>query len=200
MAITMEQVKKLREKTGAGVMDCKKALQEKNGDLEKAAEYLREKGIAAAVKKSSRSASEGVVGSYIHMGGKIGVLVEVNCETDFVARNEKFQELVHNLAMQIAAANPQYVSRADVDEDFIAKERRILTEQAKNENKPPHVIEKIVEGRIEKYYAEICLLEQPFIKETDLTVEKLILDYISQLGENIVVNRFQRYEIGESAE
>lgn len=197
MAITMEQIKQLREKTGAGVMDCKKALKEKDGNIEKAAEYLREKGIAAAVKKGARSAAEGLVGSYIHMGGKIGVLIEVNCETDFVARTDEFQELVHNLAMQVAAAKPLYVSRDEVDSELIEKEKHILSQQAKNEDKPEHVIEKIVEGRIEKYYQEICLMEQAYIRDTDKSIKELILEVVAQLGENIVVRRFSRFEVGE---
>ena len=197
MEITMEQVRKLREITSAGVMDCKRALQEKKGDLSAAAEYLREKGIAAAVKKASRAAKEGTVGSYIHMGGKIGVLLEVNCETDFVAKTDKFQELVHNLSLQVAAAKPLYVSREEFPQELIDKEKSILRAQALNEKKPENVVDKIVEGRIEKFFSENCLLEQNYIKDPDLTIKDMIMESISQLGENIVVSRFARFEIGE---
>lgn len=196
----MEQVRQLREITSAGVMDCKRALQEKNGDLEAAAEYLREKGIAAAVKKVGRAAKEGLVSSYIHMGGKIGVLIEVNCETDFVAKTDNYKDLVHNLALQIAAAKPLYVSREDVPEEEIEKEKNILRAQALNENKPENVIDKIVEGRIEKYYSDICLLEQNYIKDPDVTIKDLVMGTIAQLGENIIVSRFTRFEIGEGIE
>jgi len=199
VSISMDKVKDLRAKTGAGVMDCKKALQETDGNIEKAVEYLREKGIADAAKKTSRTAAEGVVGSYIHMGGKIGVLIEVNCETDFVAKTDDFKELVHNLAMQVAASNPQYVSRDDVPEEALEAEKRVLRQQALAENKPEHVVDKIVEGRLEKFFEANCLLEQPYIKDTDTVVKDLIMERISQLGENIVINRFSRYEVGEDA-
>ncbi len=198
MTIDRSQVKELRDKTGAGVMDCKKALEKTSGNVEKAVEYLREKGIAAAQKKTSRAAVEGIVDSYIHLGGKIGVLVEVNCETDFVARNETFQELVHDIAMQIAASNPEYISREDVPSQKVESEKKILREQAKHENKPEHVIDKIVEGRMEKYFSETCLLEQPFIKDTDKTVNEVILEYVAQLGENIIIRRFSRFQTGET--
>ncbi len=197
MAITMETVKKLRQKTGAGVMDCKKALQETGGDIDKAVEYLREKGIAAAEKKAGRTAAEGLVGSYIHMGGKIGVLIEVNCETDFVAKTEEFKALVHNLAMQVAASQPDYVSREDIPGEIIDREKSILRQQALEENKPEHVIEKMVEGRLEKFFENVCLLEQPFIKDTDQKVRELLKENIAQLGENIVINRFSRFAVGE---
>ncbi len=200
MEITMEQVRKLRELTGAGVMDCKRALQEKNGDIETAAKYLREKGIAAAVKKTTRSAKEGLVSSYIHMGVKIGVLIEVNCETDFVAKTDNFKELVHNLALQVAAAKPLYISREDVEAEVIENERSILRAQALNEKKPENIVDKIVDGRIEKYFAENCLMEQNYIRDTDLVIKDLIMESIAQLGENIVVSRFTRYEVGEGIE
>jgi elongation factor Ts len=193
-------VKELRDKTGAGMMDCKKALGETNGDLEKAIEFLREKGLAAAAKKSGRIAAEGVVESYIHMGGKIGVLVEVNCETDFVARTDEFRAFVRDVAMQIAAANPQYIAREEVSEEMLQKERDILRAQALNEGKPEKIVEKIVEGRIEKYYAEHCLLEQAFIRDTDVTIIGLMKEKIAKIGENISIRRFVRYEMGEGLE
>ncbi len=198
--ITAAKVKELRERTGAGMMDCKKALVECNGDIEKAVDYLREKGLAAAAKKAGRITAEGLVDSYIHGGGKIGVLVEVNCETDFVAKTDEFKSLVRDIAMQIAAAKPEYVSREDVPEEVIAKEKEILAAQAANEGKPEKIIQKMVEGRIEKFYKEICLLEQPFIKDTDKTVKQLITEKIAQIGENISVRRFKRYELGEGLE
>lgn len=197
MSISMENVKALRQKTGAGVMDCKKALQETGGDIDKAVEYLREKGIAAASKKAGRTAAEGIVGSYIHMGGKIGVLIEVNCETDFVAKTDKFKELVHNLAMQVAASQPEYVSREQVPAEEVEKEKKILRQQALAENKPEHVVEKMVEGRLEKFFEDRCLMEQPYIKDNDQTVKDLIMESIAQLGENILVNRFARFAVGE---
>jgi len=197
VSISMENVKALRQKTGAGVMDCKKALQETGGDIDKAVEYLREKGIAAASKKAGRTAAEGIVGSYIHMGGKIGVLIEVNCETDFVAKTDKFKELVHNLAMQVAASQPEYVSREHVPAEEVEKEKKILRQQALAENKPEHVVEKMVEGRLEKFFEDRCLMEQPYIKDNDQTVKDLIMESIAQLGENILVNRFARFAVGE---
>lgn len=197
MAISASDVKVLRERTGAGMMDCKKALTEANGDMEKAVELLREKGLAAAAKKSGRIAAEGVVDSYIHMGGRIGVLVEVNCETDFVAKTDQFKNFVRDVAMQVAAANPLYVKREEVPQDIIEKEKEILRIQALNEGKPEKIVDRMVEGRIEKYYKENCLMEQAFIRDN----EKSILDYqkeiIAALGENISVRRFTRYEMGE---
>jgi elongation factor Ts len=193
-------VKDLRDRTGAGMMDCKKALVETNGDIEKAIEYLREKGIAKAANKSGRIASEGIVESYIHGGGRIGVLVEVNIETDFAAKNEDFRAFVKDIAMQIAAMNPQYVRREEVPADIIEKEKEILKVQAINEGKPEHIAEKMVNGRIEKYYNEICLLEQPFIKENDKTVEQVLKEKISTIGENINIRRFARFEMGEGIE
>jgi elongation factor Ts len=196
--VTPEQVKELRERTGAGVMDCKKALMEAGGDMEKAIILLREKGLAKAAKKMGRTAAEGVIDAYIHGNGRIGVLVEVNCETDFVARNQEFKNLVRDIAMQIAAANPRYISRDDVPKEVIDKEREILKAQALNEGKPEHIAEKIVDGRIEKFYEENCLLEQPFIKDPDKKVSQLIMEKIAIIGENITVSRFTRYERGEA--
>lgn len=190
-------VKELRERTGAGMMDCKKALTESNGDMEKAIEILREKGLAAAAKKAGRIASEGIVEAYIHGGGRIGVLIEVNSETDFVAKNEEFRQFVKDMAMQVAAANPLYVRREEVDPQVIAKEREIFKAQALNEGKPEKIIEKMVEGRIEKYYKEICLMEQPFIKDTDKTVQDMLTALIAKIGENLTIRRFVRFERGE---
>lgn len=198
--ISAQAVKELRERTGAGMMDCKKALQETNGDMEKAVEYLREKGLAAAAKKAGRIAAEGIVTSYIHAGGRVGVLVEINCETDFVAKTEEFQQLGKDIAMQIAASKPQYVRREEVPADVIEKEKQILRAQALNEGKPENIVEKMVEGRIEKFYKEVCLLEQPFVKNPDITVEQLIKEKIAKIGENINVRRFVRYEMGEGLE
>lgn len=199
MAITAAQIKELREITSAGMMDCKKALQETDGDMEKAVDFLREKGLASAAKKSSRIASEGIVESYIH-GGRIGVLVEVNSETDFVAKNEEFKSFVKDIAMQIAAIGPKYVSREEVPQEELAHEREILTEQAKSENKPEHILDKIVEGRLEKYYEEVCLLDQKFIKDSDKTIQELLNDLIAKIGENIKIRRFVRFEVGEGLE
>jgi elongation factor Ts len=195
--ISASSVKELRERTGAGMMDCKKALAETGGDINKAIDYLREKGLAAAAKRAGRIAKQGLIESYIHPGGKVGVLLEVNCETDFVARTEDFSALVHDLAMQVAAAKPEYVRREDVPAEVIQREKDILKAQALGEGKPEKVVQKIVEGRIEKFYKEQCLLEQPFIKNTDVTVQQLLNDYISRIGENIAVRRFVRFELGE---
>ncbi|MGI6081475.1 MAG: translation elongation factor Ts [Limnochordia bacterium] len=193
----MAMVKELRERTQAGIMDCKRALQETNGDIDKAITLLREKGLAAAAKKAGRTANEGIVDAYIHAGGRIGVLIEVNCETDFVAKNETFRTLVRDLAMQVAASRPLYVSRDQVSESLLEEERAVYAATARNEGKPENIIERIVEGRIERFYKEICLLEQPFIKDPDRTVEDLIKETIATLGENISVRRFARYEMGE---
>lgn len=195
--ISASMVKELRERTGAGMMDCKKALAEVAGDMEKAIEFLREKGLAAAAKKAGRIAAEGIVESYIHGGGRIGVLVEINCETDFVAKNEDFRGLARDIAMQIAAAKPEYVRREEVSAEAIEKEREILRAQALNEGKPEKIVDKMVEGRIEKYYKEVCLLEQPFIKDSDKTVQQVINEIIAKIGEKIDVRRFTRYEMGE---
>ena len=200
MAISASDVKALRERSGAGMMDCKNALKEANGDVEKASEILREKGLAAAIKKAGRIAAEGVVDSYIHMGGKIGVLVEVNCETDFVAKTDQFKAFVRDIAMHIAAANPLYLSEDEIDPAVIEKEREILTVQAKNEGKPDNVVEKMVEGRIKKFKKEICLMDQPFVKDTDKTVAELVTDQVAQIGEKVSVRRFVRYEMGEGLE
>jgi elongation factor Ts len=200
MAISAAQVKELREKTGAGMMDCKKALQEANGDMDKAVEILREKGLAAAEKKAGRIAAEGLVESYIHAGGRIGVLVEVNCETDFVAKNADFQAFVKDIAMQIAAMAPKYVRREEVPAEEVEKEREILRTQALNEGKPEHIVDKMVAGRLEKYFQQVCLLEQPFIKDGDKTIDQLVKEQIARIGENISIRRFVRYELGEGLE
>lgn len=198
--VTAQQVKELREMTGAGMMDCKKALTECDGNMEKAAEALREKGLAKAAKKAGRIASEGIVDSYIHMGGKIGVLVEVNCETDFVAKTPAFKDFVHDIAMHIAAANPMYVRKEEVDESVVQKERDFLTKQALSEGKPENIVEKMVEGRIEKYYKEICLMDQPFVKDPDKTIDQMVKEQIATIGENISIRRFVRFEMGEGLE
>lgn len=198
--VTAQQVKELREMTGAGMMDCKKALTEADGNMDKAAEALREKGLAKAAKKAGRIASEGVVDSYIHMGGKIGVLVEINCETDFVAKTPAFKDFVHDVAMHIAAANPMYVRKEEVDEAVVEKERAFLTKQALSEGKPENIVEKMVEGRIEKYYKEICLMDQPFVKDPDKTIDQMVKEQIAAIGENISIRRFVRYEMGEGLE
>ena len=199
---TSAAVMTLREQTGGGMMDCKKALVEADGNFEAAVKILREKGMASAAKKQGRIASEGVVSSYIHMGGRIGVLVEVNCETDFVARSDAFLELVHDIAMQIAASKPEVVSIEDVDPAKVASEREILTVQAQNDPKPKPaaVIEKMVEGRIKKYYKEVCLLEQDFVKDPSKTIGTLINETVAKIGEKISVRRFVRYEVGEGLE
>ena len=197
---TPQDVAKLRAATGAGMMDCKKALTECNGDMEKATTWLREKGIAAAAKKADRIAAEGVVASYIHMGGKIGVLVEINCETDFVAKGEKFAALAKDVAMQIAAAKPLYVSIEDVDASVLESEKEILRNQALNEGKPEAIVEKMVEGRIKKYYQEVCLYEQPFVKDSSKTIREMINEAIMAIGEKITIRRFTRYEMGEGLE
>ena len=198
MSIDAKIVKELREKTGAGMMDCKRALVETQGNLEKAIEALRKAGVAKAEKKGSRTAQDGLIYSYIHHGGRLGVLMEVNCETDFVAKTDGFKELVHNLAIQVAATSPISVSRDTVSNDLIEKEKNIYIEQAKNSKKPDNVVEKIVEGKMEKYFQEICLLEQPFIKDPDKIVKDLLTESIATLGENITVGRYSRYAIGES--
>ncbi len=200
MEITASMVKDLRERTGAGMMDCKKALLETKGDMDQAIEYLRENGLAKAAKKAGRLASEGIVEAYIHGGGRIGVLVEVNIETDFAAKNEEFHSFVKDIAMQIAAMSPLYVKREDVPGDFIEKEKEILKAQAINEGKPVQIAEKMVNGRIEKYYAEICLLEQPYIKDSEKTVEQVLKEKIATIGENINIRRFVRFEKGEGLE
>ena len=197
--VTAEQVKELRERTGAGIMDCKKVLVETDGNIDKAVELLREKGLAKAAKKASRIASEGLVDCYIH-NGKYGAMVEINSETDFVAKNEEFKRFVRDIAMHVAASAPKYVSRADVPEDVVAHEKEVLTAQAMNEGKPEAVAAKIVEGRINKFFGEICLLEQPFIKDPDKTVQDLLNEKIATIGENLVIRRFVRFERGEGLE
>lgn len=198
--ITPQLIKELRERTGAGMMDCKRALTESNGDMEKAIDYLREKGLASAAKKSGRVATEGLVEAYIHGEGRIGVLIEVNCETDFVAKTEEFQELVRELAMQVAALKAEYVDREHVPADVLEHEREIIRQQALNEGKPEHIVEKIVEGRIEKFYEQVCLLDQPYVRDNDKKIKDLINEKISTIGENIRVRRFVRYERGEGLE
>ncbi len=200
MAFTAADVKTLRERTGVGMMDCKKALVEANGDMEKAVELLREKGMAAAAKKASRIAAEGIVDSYIHMGGKIGVLVEVNCETDFVAKNDGFRAFVRDIAMQIAASKPEYVTKEEVPAEAVEKEREILRAQALNEGKPEKIVDKMVEGRIAKYYREVCLMEQPFVKDPDKTISQYLNEQVAAIGEKISIRRFVRYEMGEGLE
>ena len=197
MSIDAQVVKILRERTGAGMMDCKKALLETNGDLEKAVDHLRKTGIAKAEKKGQRSTKEGLVFSYIHQGGKLGVLLEINCETDFVAKTEGFNELAQNISMQIAATNPASISREDMDPSILDREKNIFTEQAKDSGKPENIVEKMVEGRVEKFYAESCLLEQQYIKDSDRKISDLLTEAVSTLGENIVISRFVRFAIGE---
>ncbi|MEG6504428.1 translation elongation factor Ts [Nitratidesulfovibrio sp. 1201_IL3209] len=196
MAITAQMVKELREKTGAGMMDCKKALEENDGSLEKAVDWLRQKGLSKAAKKAGRATSEGVIGSYIHSNGKIAVIVEVKCETDFVARNEKFQEFAKNVAMQIAATNPAAVDAESVDPAVIEREREVYRQKAREEGKPENIIEKIVEGGIKKFYKEVCLLEQPYIRDDKMTIRDLLNDVIATLGENVTVGRFVRMQLG----
>lgn len=200
MNIDAAQVKALREATGAGIMDCKKALQEAGGDQDNALRILREQGLAGATKKAGRVASEGIIDAYIHLNNRIGVLLEVNCETDFVARNESFRELVHDIAMHIAAAKPRYVSVEDIPGDVLEEEREINRKRAIKEGKPEKVVDKIVEGRMKKFYEEICLLDQPFVKDPEITVGELVKRGIASIGENIVVRRFVRYERGEAFE
>lgn len=198
--VSMAMVKELRERTGAGIVNCKKALAEHGGDVEKAIDFLREKGLAAAAKKAGRAAQQGVVGSYIHGGGKIGVLVEVNCETDFVARTEEFQRLVKDVAMQVAAANPRCVRREEISDAELERERTVYRVQAEESGKPAKVIEKIVAGKVEKFYGENCLLEQAFIRDSGKTVQDVVNEAVSRTGENIVVHRFSRFQIGEAAD
>lgn len=199
MSITASQVKELRERSGAGMLECKKALVETNGDIEKAIDLLREKGLASASKKAGRIASEGLVESYIH-GGRIGVLIEVNSETDFVAKTEEFQEFVRDMAMQVAAANPKYVDREDVPEEEVEREKHVLVQQVINEGKPEHVANKIVEGRMGKFYEQICLLEQSFIKDPNVKVRDMLNEKIAKIGENLKIRRFVRFEVGEGLE
>jgi elongation factor Ts len=196
MEITASMVKDLREKTGLGMMDCKKALVETSGDLDKAVDYLRKKGILKAAKREGRATTEGRIGSYIHMNGKIGVLVELNCESDFVAKTDQFVELVKDLCMHVAASSPSWVSPEDVPEDVVAKEKEIYMVQAKEAGKPDKILEKIADGKLKKFFSDVCLLEQPFVKDTDKTVGDLIKEKIGQLGENMTIGRFVRYQLG----
>lgn len=198
--ITSQMVKELRERTQAGMMDCKIALQETNGDMEKAIDYLREKGLAQAAKKAGRLASEGLVDAYIHGDGRIGVLIEVNCETDFVAKTDEFKELVRELAMQVAALKADYVSREEVPEDVLQREREVNRQRSLNEGKPEHVVDRIVEGRLEKFYEDVCLLEQPYVRDGDKKVKDVIQEKVAKIGENIQVRRFVRFERGEGLE
>lgn len=194
MQITAQQVNELRQKTGAGLMDCKKALTEASGSIDEAETILRKKGIASASKKAGRDASEGLIQTYIHLGGKVGVMIELNCETDFVAKTDDFKTLAHDICLHIAATNPQFLKRDEVDPEAVAKEKDIAASQAAG--KPPHAIEKIVQGKLDKFYASSCLLEQPFVKNPDQSIQDLISTMIAKLGENIVVKRFARYQIG----
>jgi len=197
MEIPIELVKDLRQRTGAGVIDCQKALKETSGNIELAIDYLRKKGLAAAAKKAGRIATDGLIASYIHPGEKVGVLVEINCETDFVAKTEEFQTFVKNMAMHIAAANPHYISREDVPSEVIEKEKEIYRTQALESGKPAKVIDKIVEGKLERFFAEVCLLEQTYIRDPDLTIKDVLDQMIAKIGENIVIRRFVRYQLGE---
>jgi elongation factor Ts len=198
VVISSELVKKLRDKTGAGMMDCKRALEESSGDLGLATEYLRKKGAAVAAKRAEKEANQGVVEAYIHAGGRIGAMVELNCETDFVAKTDEFKQLAHDIAMQIAAMSPSYVSKEDVDDPTLQKELEIYKAQAVNEGKLPEIAEKIAQGRLEKFYQEVCLLEQSFIKDSGKTIKDLLSDATGKVGERIGVRRFERYHLGES--
>ena len=200
MAVTAAMVKELREMTGAGMMDCKKALAATDGDMDKAVEFLREKGLAGAAKKAGRIAAEGIVATQVTEDGKKAVVVEVNAETDFVAKTDEFKELVHDIALQIAASAPEYVSREEVRTEHLDHEKEILAAQARNEGKPEKIIEKMVEGRVEKFYKEVCLLEQPFVKNPDVTIEQMITEKVAKIGEKISVRRFVRYKLGEGLE
>lgn len=197
MEITTSMIKDLREATAAGVLDCKKALEASGGDLEKAKVYLREKGLAAAAKKADRAAEEGLIEAYIHTGGRVGALIELNCETDFVARTEAFEELAHDLALQVVAARPLYLAPEDIPPDVLEEEKNVYRVQAREMGKPERIIERIVEGKLQKYYQEVCLMKQPFIKDDDLTVQDVLTEIIAKLGENVVVRRFARFELGD---
>jgi len=200
MEITAGLVKTLREKTGVGLMDCKEALKISNGDMDKAVDHLREKGLAKAQKRAGRAATEGTVAVYIHMGGKIATMVEINCETDFVAKTDQFQTFAKDVAMQVTAANPSYVKREDVPVEVRDKEKHIYRIQAKEADKPEKILDKIADGKLEKFYQEVCLLEQPFIKNPDISIKDLLEDLIAKMGENIVVRRFVRYQLGETVD
>jgi elongation factor Ts len=200
MAVTAAQVKELRDKTGAGMMDCKAALDEANGDLEKAVDLLRKKGLAQAAKRAGRIAKDGIIGHYIHMGGKVAVLVEVNCETDFVARTDDFQKLAKEVAMHIAAASPVYVKREDVPADILDKEKEIYRAQFAGQNKPANVIEKIVEGKLDSFYSQVCLLDQPSVRDPNVTIKQMVAAATAKTGENVTITRFVRFKLGETAE
>ena len=195
--ITAKEVKELRQATGAGVLDCKKALQETDGDMQKATEVLRAQGLADASKRAGRATEQGLVDSYIHLGGKIGVLLEINCETDFVARTDEFQELAHNICMQIAAADPDYIDREEIPEEVLEQEKRILRQQADGEGKPPEIVDRIIEGRLEKFYSQVCLVDQAYIRDADLTIGELVKEAIASVGENIQLRRFARFAVGQ---
>jgi len=197
MEITADLVKELRQRTGIGMMECKKALKESKGDIEKAITILRKKGYARAKDKMSRETAEGIVGSYIHLNDKIGVLVEVNCESDFVARNREFKELVKNIAMHIAAVDPRYISSEKIPQDVLDEEKDIIREQFKDSNKPPEIIEKIVHGKLSKFFQEVCLLNQPYIKDDKISIKELVASYIAKFGENIMIKRFARFQLGK---
>ncbi len=197
MDITAKMVKELRDKTGAGMMDCKKALVEANGDIEKANVYLREKGIAKAASKEGRATAEGIIATYIHYGDKLGAMVEINCETDFVARTDNFKDFGKEIAMHVAAVAPQFVTREEVDADTVSKEREIFKQQALNDGKPEKIIDKIVDGRIDKFMAEICLMEQSFVKDNEKTIKEFVKEMVATIGENIVIKRFSRFRLGE---
>jgi len=199
MTITSEMIKQLREKTGCGMMDCKAALNEAKGEFEQAIDILRKKGIAAIARRAGRTAAEGLIDSYIHIGGKIGVLVEVNCETDFVSRSTDFQAFVKDLCLQIAASNPQYITRDEVPDGIVTSEKDIIATQAKNEGKPEKAVEKIIEGRLEKFYSEVCLLDQPFIRDQNKIIKDLFGELSAKIGENIVIRRFVRFQLGEKS-
>ncbi|HEX9902728.1 MAG TPA: translation elongation factor Ts [Acidobacteriota bacterium] len=196
MDVTADRIKELRQRTGIGMMECKKALEESGGDMEKAIALLRKKGYARAKDKMSRETSEGLIGSYIHTNNKIGVLVEINCETDFVARNAEFQDMVKNIAMHIAAARPKYLAAEDIPAPVLEEEKAVIREQLKDQKKPPEIIEKIVQGKLGKFYEEVCLLDQPFIKDDKVTIRQFVQSHIAKLGENIKINRFARFEMG----
>jgi elongation factor Ts len=200
MAITAETVKQLRDKTGAGMMDCKAALTESGGDIDKAIEVLRKKGLASAAKRAGRATKDGIIGHYIHMGGKVGVLIEINCETDFVARTEPFQALAKEIAMHVAAADPRWVKREDIPADVLEKEREIYRAQMAGSGKPANVIDKIVEGKLDKFYEQVCLLDQPSVRDPDVTIKQMLAGAAAKTGENVTISRFVRFKLGESAE
>jgi len=200
MEISADLVKKLREKTGVGLMDCKEALRAADGDMEKAVDYLREKGLAKLAKRTGRAATEGSISAYIHTGGKVGAMAEVNCETDFVAKTNEFQAFVKDVVMQITASNPSYIRREDIPSEVLEREKTIYRNQARDSGKPEKILDKIAEGKLEKFYQEVCLMEQSFIKNTDITIKELLEELVTKLGENIVIRRFARFQLGETAE